>query len=269
MVNENFEQIDNELIDRCLEALNNLSKKIDMLIFKNEPNVELKKENERRRIRAFKTVIENYSNDKVLANIIPEYNELNEKLLTIISLCLERYLNSNDLSFQKYNFMLNTSAYFITLFRYDIYLKYLEYLQIDYPHQFYRIMEFMKNQANGVQKPDQRELLMNKISELELSINTEVKNIYNISQSANNIKEERDNMSKAFEKIKKGEVKKYDSTFPLSIRKLREKISESEKKIHLSVKIFIENFSSMSLDFEENYIEISHEYLSSFLRKIH
>ncbi|MBT4936384.1 hypothetical protein HON22_00545 [Candidatus Peregrinibacteria bacterium] len=150
-----------------------------------------------------------------------------------------------------------------------MYLKYLEYLQIDYPHQFYGIMEFMKNQANGVQKPYQRELLINKISELELIINTEVKNIYNISQSANNIKEERDNMNKAFEKIKKGEVEKYDSIFPLSIRKLRERISESEKEIHLSVKNFIENFSSMSLDFEENYIEISHEYLSSFLRKIH
>ncbi|MBT4937023.1 hypothetical protein HON22_03815 [Candidatus Peregrinibacteria bacterium] len=186
MPQENPEQLDiNELYKTCIAKFDQYEIKLSRLNF-SKSNTNLEKE--KRRITAFKKVIESYANSNGLESHTPNYSLLLSKVLKKINHRLYTCISLNALDYNKYNFALNDIAYIVTSHRCEVFSQYLKYLQTEYPNRFNKELFFMKNQAMSIQKTSEREKLEKKIQKLEEVISTfsqeihSIKNINNILQ---------------------------------------------------------------------------------------
>ena len=168
---------------------------------------------------------------------------------------------------QKYNFTLNLAAYSITSFKYEIYVKYLEYLQVEYPQQFNEIMFFMRNQALSVKSSKEKQKLEQKTKELEEIIHTFSKKVHSMknTEKIGGLKKKMDSI---FTEIQRKKRAKFDEEFPDSIGELRESLSSTLDALHSYTNEIIDSFSSTSMKFESDYFTATKKHLQSFIKKI-
>ena len=247
MPQENPEQLDiNELYKTCIAKFSQYEKKISNIDFsKSDTNLE----QEKCRISAFKQLFNGYVNDINFKEFVPDYQILLSSLFKNTNRILDLYLKLNGENSQQYNFTLNVVAYAVTSFKYKIYVKYLEYLQVEYPQQFNEIIFFMQNQALSVKSSKERQKLEQKIKELKEIIHTFSKKVHSM-KNAENIEKLKKKMDSIFTEIQRKKRAKFDNEFPDSIGDLREALSSTLNALHDYTSEIINNFSNTSMKFE-------------------
>lgn len=253
----------NELYKSCLVKFEQYEKRIHSM---NLLGSETNPEKEKRRILAFKIVISSYIDNDDFKKFIPNYEILLEVLLENISHTLD--LKQNNKDFRRYNLSLNLAAYYVTSFKYEIHIQYLEYLQVEYPNQFYEVISLMKSQTLGIRAFEKKAELEQKIKELEEIIHIFSKKIHSI-QNLENILQNKKKMDIVFNEIQNRKRNKFDKAFPNSIGSLRKSLSDGQDSLHKNTHAVVDSFSSISMEFETNYFSFIEVQLQDFLRRIH
>ena len=170
--------------------------------------------------------------------------------------------------YQHYNFALNLIAYNFTSFRYEVYCKYLIYLQVEYPKQFDKTLFFMKNQVLSIESVEEREMLEKKIEELEEIIHNFSREVHDVNYTEILVKL-KDEMDNNYEKIKERKINRFHKSFPFSIRNLIDAISDKLDVLHKNTSNMINSFSDVSMELETGYICAVKTHLQSFIKKLH
>lgn len=267
MPRENSEQLDlNELYDICMSKFDLYDKKISHIMF-IQKNIDKKRQKEKNRIVAFRSLLNGLVNNNELKDIVHDYTSLLRGLLENINCGLDLYLELNDKDPQKYNFALNVAAYFATSSKYEIYVQYIKYLQVEYANQFQEMVFFMRSQTLNINNTEEKRRFEQKIKTLDDIIHTFSKKIHGVEYSENILKRKKE-MDAIFNEIQKKKRKKYDKTFPNSIGILRKDLSDAQEALHDYTNEVIDSFLDISMEFELDYFSFIRGYLRKFLKKI-
>ena len=269
MPRENPSSIDVQLKE-CSKMLSFYHGLIETLQYPKDKNKSHEIIKQKLKTETIADLIIQYSLDSHMTNILPRYENSVETMLYSISHILADGTRIKiPMSFSYYNLTLNFVMYDITLFMYDSYFDYFEYLQGTYSKNIEVALQNLETRYNHLK------LLQSESSNIPIP-NTELtkqaNNIYDaykkiltiIKQMIDNTDElelMKKNAEKAYSNISKNPSKRYHPSFPVNVKKLRQGVYRYHEESNKNINVLIQELKYMHEKFDIMYNEAMEKVL--------